>query len=145
MKKIHFQIEIDCPKEQVFSTMIDENHYREWTAEFNPTSYYKGSWEEGSKILFLGENENGEKGGMHSVIDKLIPNEFISIKHLGMLEKDKESKFENAFFENYQFEDSEQGTLLKIEMDSEDEWVDYMSNAWSKALQKLKQICEANC
>ncbi|WP_295179603.1 hypothetical protein [uncultured Christiangramia sp.] len=98
-----------------------------------------------AKILFLGENENGEKGGMHSVIDKLIPNEFISIKHLGMLEKGEESKFEKAFFENYQFEDSRQGTLLKIELDCEDEWADNMNNAWPKALQKLKQICEANC
>mgnify|MGYP002833543468 CR=1 FL=1 len=54
MKKIRFQIEIDCPKEQVFSTMIDEKHCRKWTAEFNPTSYYEGSWKEGSKNSISG-------------------------------------------------------------------------------------------
>lgn len=145
MKKIHFQIEIDCPKEKVYSTMIDKDQYSQWTALFNPTSHYEGSWDEGSKILFLGETEDGEKGGMHSMIAKNKPNEFISIKHIGMLEKGKETKFVDVFYENYTFEDSGKGTLLKVEMDSEDEWVEYMDSTWPKALQKLKEICEVDC
>ena len=145
MKKIYFEIEIDCPRESVFSTMIDQEQYRNWTAEFNPTSYYEGSWEQGSKILFLGETENGSKGGMHSMIEKLIPNEFISIKHLGMLENGQETNFDQAFYENYSFENKNQDTLLKIELDSEEEWTSYLTGAWPKALQKLKEICEASC
>ena len=145
MKKIHYQIEIDCPKEQVFSIMLDEKLYREWTAEFNPTSHYEGKWEEGSEIFFLGETESGEKGGMRSFIEKLEPNRFISIKHLGMIEKGKETSFESDLYENYYLEDKNGSTLLKVEMDTEDDWIEYFGKTWPKALQKLKQVCEDNC
>ena len=145
MKKIHYQIEINCPKEQVFSIMLDKQHYREWTAEFNPTSHYEGSWKEGSKILFLGETEDGEKAGMQSLIEKLEPNKFISIKHLGMLEKGKETPFEQELYENYYFEEKDGSTLLKVEMDTEDDWIDYFGKTWPNALQKLKEVCESNC
>lgn len=145
MKKVHYQIEIDCPKEQVFSIMLNEKHYREWTAEFNPTSHYEGSWEEGSKILFLGETEDGEKAGMNSLIEKLVPNKLIIIKHLGMLEKGKETSFDNDLYENYYLEDKNGSTLLKVEMDTEDDWLEYFGKTWPKALKKLKQVCENNC
>jgi uncharacterized protein YndB with AHSA1/START domain len=145
MKKIHYQTEINCPKEQVFFIMLDKEHYREWTAEFNPTSHYEGDWEEGNNILFLGETEVGEKAGMYSLIEKLVPNEFISIKHLGMLEKGKETSFDDEIYENYYLEDKNGSTLLKVEMDTEDDWIEYFGKTWPKALQKLKEVCEANC
>lgn len=145
MKKIHYQIEINCPKEQVFPIMLDKKHYRKWTAEFNPTSHYEGTWEEGSQILFLGETETGEKAGMQSVIEKHVPNKFISIRHLGMLDKGKETAFEDDLYENYYLEEKNGSTLLKVEMDTEDDWVDYFKETWPKALQKLKEVCEENC
>ncbi|MDR5589309.1 SRPBCC domain-containing protein [Christiangramia sp. SM2212] len=145
MKKVHFQVEIDCPKEKVFSIMLDKEHYRKWTAEFNPTSHYEGTWEEGSKILFLGETEDGEKAGMQSEIAKMEPAKFISIRHLGMLEKGKETRFEQELYENYYFEQKNGSTLLKVEMDTEDDWLDYFGKTWPKALQKLKEVCESNC
>lgn len=145
MKKIHYQIEINCSKEQVFALMLDKEHYREWTAEFNPTSHYEGSWEEGNKILFLGESKDGEKAGMHSLIEKLVPNNFISIKHLGMLEKGKETSFEDDLYENYYLENKGDSTLLKVEMDTEDDWIKSLDKTWPKALQKLKEVCENNC
>ena len=145
MKKIHYHIEINCPREKVFPIMLDEEHYQEWTAEFNPTSHYEGSWEEGSKILFLGETEDGEKAGMQSFIEKFEANKFISIKHLGMLEKGKETLFDEVLYENYYLEEKDGSTLLKVEMDTEDDWIDYFGKTWPRALQKLKQVCEKNC
>ncbi|CAL65118.1 SRPBCC family protein [Christiangramia forsetii] len=145
MKKVHYEIEINCSKEEVFSIMLDKEHYREWTAEFNPTSHYEGSWEEGSKILFLGETEDGNKGGMYSLIEKLEPNKFISIKHLGMLEKGKETSFDNDLYENYYLENTSGSALLKVEIDTEDDWIEYFDNTWPKALQKLKEVCEKKC
>ena len=145
MKKVHFQIEINCPKEKVFSIMLDKEHYREWTALFNPTSHYEGTWEEGSKIVFLGETEDGEKTGMRSQIEKFEPNKVISIKHLGMFEKGKETPFEQELYEIYYFEEKAGSALLKVEMDTEDAWIEYFGKAWPKALQKLKEVCESNC
>ncbi|GAA4313443.1 hypothetical protein GCM10023115_29990 [Pontixanthobacter gangjinensis] len=145
MKKISYQVEIDCPRDKVFSVMLDKQHYREWTAEFNPTSQYEGEWKEGNRILFLGENEAGEKAGMYSQIAKLEPGKFVSIKHLGMLDQGKETAFENDLYENYYLEDKNGSTLLKVEMDTEDDWLKYFDKTWPKALQKLKGVCEKNC
>lgn len=145
MKKVQYQIGINCKPEKVFSIMLDEQYYREWTAVFNPTSHFKGSWKQGEVILFLGEDQDGEEGGMHSLIEKMIPNEFLSIKHLGMLEKGKKTFFEEDYYENYHFEETSAGTMLKVEMDTEDSWADYLDKTWPDALQKLKEICEKQC
>ena len=68
---------------KVYETMLGLNNkstYEYWTAEFNPTSTYEGNWEKGSKILFVGVDENGKKGGMVSEIEEHKPASFISIR-----------------------------------------------------------------
>lgn len=62
--------------------MLNDESYREWTRAFTEGSHYKGSWEEGSKILFL--DPNG--AGMVSRIAKNDLYEFISIEHLGFVD-----------------------------------------------------------
>jgi hypothetical protein len=49
---LHYEINIRASAEKLYLTMLDEKHYREWTAEFNPTSHYEGSWSKGAKIRF---------------------------------------------------------------------------------------------
>ena len=61
-KAMHFAIEIKASVENVFKTMLDDKTYSEWTSVFNPTSHFKGSWEKGSKILFLGTDHDGTPG-----------------------------------------------------------------------------------
>lgn len=61
----------------------DKNTYEHWTSAFNPTSTCEGSWEKGSKILFVGLDENEKKGGMVSKIEEHQPVKFISIVHYG--------------------------------------------------------------
>ena len=86
MQKLRFSILINAPKEKVWHAMLDDKPYREWTAAFNPGSYYKGDWSKGSKILFLGPNpETGEEGGMVSRIAENKRYEFISIEHVGIV------------------------------------------------------------
>ncbi|MBD0287509.1 MAG: SRPBCC domain-containing protein, partial [Flavisolibacter sp.] len=86
MEKLHFEITINAPVDKVYTTMLDEKGYREWTVEFNPTSHFIGSWEKGAKIRFIGTDSNGVQGGMVSRIKENIPNQFISIEHLGLLQ-----------------------------------------------------------
>ena len=145
MKRVQYQIEIDCPRNRVFPIMLDKEHYREWTASFNPTSHYEGSWQEGNHIRFLAENKNGEKDGMLSKIEKLDPYKYISIKHLGMLEKGKETPFDEDFYENYILESKGQASFLTVEIDTKEDWIGYLDNTWPQALKKLKQVCETNC
>jgi len=73
--------------------MLNAKTCREWIILFNPTSRFEGSWEKGSKILFLGSDEQGNEGGMVSRIKENIPNRFISIEHHGVIADGKEVYF----------------------------------------------------
>ena len=149
-EKLHFQITIDAPVEKVYSAMLDEEPYKEWTAVFNPGSHFKGSWEKGSKILFLGPDEKtGEMGGMVARVKENIPNQFVSLQHLGLVLKGEEitegPEVEGwaGAQENYTFREENGKTLLLVDMDTNEGFADFFKETWPKALEKLKDICEA--
>lgn len=151
MKKTQFKTDIKAQVAKVYSTMLGlENKatYEAWTAEFNPTSTYEGSWEKGTKILFLGTGENGEKGGMVSEIAENIPNQFVSIRHYGILKGDIEittgeevEKWAGGL-ENYTFEEHNGITTVTVEVDVVEEFTDFFLTTYPKALNKLKSILE---
>lgn len=147
MKKLNYKIEIKASVSKVYETMIGKETYKQWTAEFNPTSDFEGSWNKGDKINFVGEHE-GKKGGMVAEIAENIPNKFISIRHLGILDGDKEiisgPEVEGwaGALENYSFEENNGVTTVSIEVDTNEEYLDYFDTTWPKALDKLKEISE---
>jgi hypothetical protein len=64
MEKLQFKIRINAPAAKVYDRMLgisDKSNYEAWTALFNPTSSYEGTWTKDSKMLFVGQDENGEK------------------------------------------------------------------------------------
>ncbi|MCB0463765.1 MAG: SRPBCC domain-containing protein, partial [Flavobacteriaceae bacterium] len=80
MKKLQFKIDINASAQKVYNTMLGIENietYEQWTAEFNPTSTYEGNWDKGSKIYFVGTDENGKRGGMVSEIADNIPFKFV--------------------------------------------------------------------
>ena len=115
---------------------------------FNPTSTYEGNWDKGSKILFVGVDEKGEKGGMVSRIADNIPNQFVSIQHYGLVTANQEitegpevEKWANGH-ENYTFEENNGGTNVTVDLDTTEDFLDYMNETYPNALVKLKEICE---
>lgn len=149
MEKLHFEITIAAGAEKVFRTMIDEKQYAAWTAVFNPTSHFKGSWAKGSKILFLGTDKKGKVGGMVSRIKENIPNQFISIEHNGIVQDGKEiitgPEVEGwaGSLENYTFTEAKGKTVVAVDMDSNAEYKSYFEETWPSALKKLKELCES--
>lgn len=151
MQKLQFKISINAPVTQAYDYMLGINNkstYEQWTALFNPTSTYEGSWDKGSKILFVGVDEKGEKGGIVSRIIDNIPNQFVSVQHYGLVKGDQEmtegpevEKWANGF-ENYSFEENHGVTTVTVELDTTADFVDYMNAKYPKALSKLKEICE---
>ena len=145
---LHFEITIDCEPESVYKTMFDEQKYKEWTSVFNPTSRFKGLWEKGSKILFLGKDEDGNTGGMVSRIRENIANKFISIEHLGIIQNDREitsgpeAESWSGSLENYSFIAQNGRTILAVDIDSNQEFKSYFSETWPKALDKLRSLSE---
>lgn len=150
MQKIRFSIDIDAPREKVWSTAFDDASYREWTKAFNESgSWYEGDWNEGSKIRFVGADENGKLGGMVSRIAASRRPEFVSVEHLGIIKDGIEdttspeaTKWAPAF-ENYTFIDRGGRTEVLVEMDIEDEHKEVFEGMWPRALQRLKQLAEA--
>lgn len=146
MNTLNYSIFINAPKEKVWNTMLEDATYREWTKPFNETSYYEGDWSEGSKILFLGTDKDGQNtGGMFSRIAKNIPFEHISIQHLGVIENGVEKPFEGTGegFENYTLTEKDGGTQVDIEMIGiPEEYKEMMNSTWPQALQVLKTLAE---
>ncbi len=145
IKRIQFTATINAPADRVFTLMTGPESYKKWTSAFMAGSYYDGSWQQGEKIKFLAPSG----GGMVAEIAENKPNQFISIRHLGFVMngvEDTESEAVRAWapaYENYTFESSSAGTKLIVDQEIPEEWEAHMTEAWPKALNQLKAICEA--
>lgn len=151
MQRLQFKIEINAPAQKVYETMLglkDKNTYAQWAAVFNPTSTYEGNWAEGSKIYFVGQDENGKKGGMISQIEAHKPAEFVSIRHYGFLDGETEitsgeqvEKWAGGH-ENYTYSENNGITTLTVDLDTVDEYQEFFNKTYPMALDKLKEIVE---
>lgn len=151
MKKLHFKKDINASAEKVYNAMLGMSNietYEQWTSEFNLTSTYEGSWEKGSKIYFIGTDENGKRGGMVSEIADNIPFQFVSIRHYGILDGENEitegaevEKWAGGL-ENYSFEENNGVTTVTVDVDAMEDYIDFFNKTFPKALDKLKEIVE---
>lgn len=151
MKKQEYSVHVKASAKVAFNTMLgldNRKTYELWTAVFNPTSTCEGTWEKGAKMLFVGTDENGKRGGMVSRIAEFIPNQFVSIQHFGMLDGDAEitngpevEKWAGGL-ENYTFSEQNGITTIRVEIDVVEEYLDYFNNTYPNALIKLKDVIE---
>ncbi|MEW6506584.1 MAG: SRPBCC domain-containing protein [Bacteroidota bacterium] len=148
LERLQFEIVIDAKVEKVYSIMLDEKQYMEWTSVFNSSSHYKGSFKKGSEILFLGESKEGKTEGMIGLIKENIPNEYVSIESIGIVMNGKQIKSGPELegwigaFENYSYQEHNGKTILKVELDTNKQFKEYFLETYPKALEKLKSICE---
>lgn len=151
MKKLQFETDINAPVSRVYNVMLGLDKiitYQQWTSIFNPTSTYEGNWDKGSKMLFIGTDEAGRRGGMVSEIFEVIQNQFVSIRHYGMLDGDVEitegeevEKWAGGF-ENYSFQERNGVTTVTVDIEVTEDYEAYFTENWPKALVKLKEITE---
>lgn len=152
MEKLQFSTRINAPIQTVWSTMLDDATYREWTSEFQEGSYYEGDWNQGSEIRFLGPDDNGSTGGMLATVEESRPHEFVSLRYLGQIvdgvndTTSDEARSIAGSHENYTLRQADGITELDVEIElnagSDDEFVQMFNDMWPKALEKLKDICE---
>lgn len=135
---------IDASREKVWDILWSDAGYRLWTAVFSEGSRAETDWKKGSRILFL--NEKNE--GMVSAVAEHIPNEFMSIKHLGSVKdgvedmNSPEAKEWSGSLENYTLRAADGKTELVVEMDITAEYMDYFEEVWPRALGKVKELAE---
>ena len=151
MKKLYIKKEFKASAQKVYNTMLgieDRKTYEQWTAAFNSTSSYEGKWEKGAKMYFTGLDDKGKRGGMVSEIANIIPFKFVSIRHYGMLDGDKEitegPDIESwaGLLENYSFHEENGVTTVTIETETFENYMDSLRATWEKALNELKKLVE---
>lgn len=144
-----FKIEINAPKEKVWDVLFGEKTYPMWTRAFSEGSMVETDWQKGSKALFL----DGNNRGMVSRIAENVPNEFMSIEHLGMYDngvEDYESeqvKMWAGAKENYTLKELEGKTDLYIYMEMDEseknkQMIEMFADMWPKALNLVKELSE---
>jgi len=139
-----FQVEINAPAEKVWFALWDNFHYCDWTSVFCEGSYAVTDWQQGSKYHFL--SPNGE--GMFGVISECVPNEKMYFTHQGILKDYEEQPFIEGVStwheakENYLLSHTNGITKLTVYMDMEEKYVEFFSDVFPRALQRLKQNAE---
>ena len=148
MEKLRYSVTINAPVQDVWTTMLSDATYRQWTSVFNSDSYFEGDWSQGSEIRFLGPDGDGSLAGMIATVEENRPNELISLRYIGQIvngEDDTTSEAAKSFMgahENYAFSAVGGVTTVDVELDSEDEFVAMFDEAWPLALEKLKDMVE---
>ncbi len=144
MKDLNFSIVISAPVEKVWETLWNDDTYRQWTAPFNPGSYMESDWQVGGKTLFL----DAERNGMLSTIKKLESPGLVEFSHYGELNKGVEDttservKSYAGAIERYELLPDKEGTLLKVLVQTTDEYEQMMNEGFDKSLQVLKELAE---
>ena len=137
-------IAINASPEKIWDVLWSDGSYRKWTSVFAEGSRAETDWKKGSKVLF----HDGKGDGMVSTIIENIPNEFMSIKHLGEVKNgiedtasEKVKQWAGAM-ESYTLKEINGKTELNVDMDIAEEYKDYFLTTWPKALEKIKQLAE---
>jgi len=144
INRLKFSINIKAEKTKIWKALWDKNSYRDWASVFFEGSYaVTNNWEEGSKVLFLSPDQSG----IYSIIETHIPNKTIMFKHIGNVVKGKEQPIDDeakkwsGATEIYTLTEGIDSNTLTVEIDVLDEHLDFMTNTFPKALEKVKNNC----
>ncbi len=150
MEKLQFKVDIIAEVAKVYNTMLNQDTYKQWTTVFNPLSSFEGDWNKGSRLRFIGINKDGKKEGLIGEVKENIPNQFVSVQYIGLVDGDKDISAGPEIdgwigsFENYTFDRRNGATTVTVDLDVTSEFVDYFNKAFPKALLKLKELSESS-
>ncbi|WP_312767803.1 SRPBCC domain-containing protein [Epilithonimonas sp.] len=147
MEKLKYQIEINATAEKVWDILWNEKTYSQWTYYFSPDSNMVTDWQVGGKTYFT---DSSKKNGMVSTIERIEEPKYLIFKHLGELHNGVEDvdsekvKAWNGSLEAYFLDENNGKTILKVEVDSNDEFKEMFDNGFKKGLEVIKNISENN-
>ncbi|MCT3635686.1 SRPBCC domain-containing protein [Elizabethkingia anophelis] len=139
MEKLFYHIQINATPDKIWVVLWNDVTYTQWTSVFAEGSFYKGTLEEGSIVKFFDPKNNG----MYSRVEKNIPNKEIKFLHLGEI-YDGVEKAQNwgEATESYILEKTGNGTILKGEIQTPEEFKSFFEDKFPKALEIVKNLAE---
>lgn len=142
MKELQFSTKINASKERVWTTLWEDIAFRDWASIIDEGTYMKGEMKEGNVVEFISAI-NGY--GVTSLVEKLIPNEFVLFRHgadtqnSGQQEREKEW---TGGTESYSLTEKNGVTTLLVKTDVPLELEETFNNSLPKALERIKTLTE---
>ena len=144
MQKEKFSISINASKEKIWVVLWGDKTLRDWANIIDEGTYMVGEMKEGKEVQFI-SSVSGY--GVKSLIDKLILNEFVLFKHMVDTKEIGEQQREKEWSggtESYSLKESENCTILTVEMDVPPEQIETFRDRFPEALNRVKKLAEEN-
>jgi|SRR5579872_937219 len=142
MKKMQFSIEIHSTKVRVWDTLWQDETFRQWASIIDPETYMVGDLKEGSEIQFISSSSGY---GVTSLVEKLIVNEFLLLKHSVDTQNDGKQEREEQWTggqESYSLVEKNGITTLTVAFDVPPELEEEFKVSYPKALERVKVLAE---
>ena len=142
IQKQQFSIEIQAPKEKVWNTLWDDKTLRDWASIIDEGTYMVGEIKEGNKVQFI-SSVSGY--GVTSLVEKLIPNEFVSFRQMADTKDSGEQEREKEWTggeESYLLAENNNVTTLTVDIDVPPGQEETFKVRFPKALERVKILAE---
>lgn len=143
MDEMTFTIEINASKEKVWSTLWEDETFRDWAGLIDPGTYMRGELKEGNEVEYISA-ENGY--GVTSLVKELIANEYLLLFHQadtqGSGEQTRDKQWTGGK-ESYALSENDGITKLTTIFDVPPELEAYFNDAYPKALERVKELAES--
>ncbi len=142
MKKLQFSIEIKAPRERVWNILWEDKTFRDWASIIDEGTYMVGEMKEGNEVQFI-SSVNGY--GVTSLIEKLVPNEFVLFRHMADTKESGEQEREKEWTggtESYSLAEKDGVTTLTVTFDVPPEQEETFKVRFPKALERVKVLAE---
>jgi hypothetical protein len=142
MKKMQFSIKIKTRREKVWNTLFDDKTFRDWGSIIDEGQYMLGEIKEGNEVQFI---SSASGYGVTSLIEKLIPNEFVLFRQIMDTKESGEQEREKEWAggtESYSLTEKYSVTTLTVEIDVPLGQEETFKIRFPKALERVKVLAE---
>lgn len=143
MNSLKFLIEINASKEKVWEVLWGDATLRDWAGIIDPGTHMVGKLKEGNKVQFI----SGNGYGVTSLVEKLVPREFLLLRHSADTQEEGKRERENEWTggtESYSLVEKDGTTTLTAVFDVPLEMEEYFKINYPKALERVKVLAETN-
>lgn len=139
---MQFSIEIKAPREKVWSILWEDKTFRDWASIVDEGTYLVGEMKEGNEVQFI-SSVSGY--GVRSLIEKLIPNEFVSFRQMADTkdrgEREREKEWTGGT-ESYSLAENDNITTLRVAINVPPGQKETFKVRFPKALERVKNLAE---